>query len=78
MNQIGTRQPLLTSGQARRAARKGHPELSVECPQCHAIVGRTCFMKPGFWGVTHIIRKEWYQQQQLAGPPPALDRSKLS
>lgn len=53
------------SGQARRAARMGHPELSVECPQCHAIIGRTCFMKPGVMAVTHNLRKLAYEQQRI-------------
>src|ERR1700687_2200574 len=24
-----------SSGQARKAVRRGHPELSIECPRCH-------------------------------------------
>jgi hypothetical protein len=55
-----------TSGQARKAARKGRPELSIECPQCHSAVGRTCFMKPGIMGVTHTVRKIRYQQLRAA------------
>ena len=75
MHAAGTRQYLLTSGQARRAVHKGYPELSVECPQCHATVGRTCLMKPGFWGLTHTIRKQKYQQEQRTDPPSALGRN---
>jgi hypothetical protein len=51
----------ITSGQARKGLRRGHPELSVECPQCHSAVGRKCFMKPGFLGITHIARRVKYQ-----------------
>lgn len=71
MHTTPMRPHLLTSGQARRAARMGHPEMSIECPQCHATVGRTCFMKPGFWGVCHTIRKEKYHQQLQADRNPA-------
>ncbi len=52
------------SRQARRGLRIGHPELSVECPQCHSAAGRTCFMGPGFLGITHRVRRTRYQQQQ--------------
>ncbi len=65
---IGHTKSLITSGQARRAARKGHPELSVECPRCHAAVGRTCFMPPGIMGVTHTLRKTLYQQHPALAP----------
>jgi hypothetical protein len=68
MKGIGKKSFSLTSGQARRAARIGHPELSVECPKCHAAVGRTCFMPPGILGVTHSLRKLISRQQSvLAG-----------
>jgi len=69
MPDAGNRQFWPTSGQARKAARRGHPELSIECPQCHAIIGRTCFMKPGILGVTHAVRKIRYQQERAAASP---------
>ncbi len=50
------------SKQARKGIRRGHPELAVECPQCQSPVGRTCFMEPGYWGITHIVRKARYRQ----------------
>jgi hypothetical protein len=43
--------------QARKGVRSGHPELAVECPQCHSAIGRTCLMAPGFWGIRHTVRK---------------------
>lgn len=50
------------SKQARKGIRRGHPELAVECPQCHSAVGRTCFMGPGYWGITHVVRKARYRE----------------
>lgn len=47
--------------QARKGIEKGHPELMVECPQCHSPVGRTCFMGPGYWGITHLVRRARYR-----------------
>jgi len=47
--------------QARKGIRRGHPELAVVCPQCHSPIGRTCFMAPGIWGITHFARKAQYQ-----------------
>ena len=41
------------SSQARKGMR--NPELAVECPQCHSPIGRTCFMGPGYWGITHTL-----------------------
>jgi hypothetical protein len=52
------------SAQARRGLQSGHPELSVECPQCHSSVGRTCFMGPGFMGITHHVRRALYQERR--------------
>jgi hypothetical protein len=52
------------SRQARRGLRIGHPELSIECPQCHSSAGRTCFMGPGFLGITHQARRATYQLQR--------------
>lgn len=52
--------------QARNGIRRGHPELEVECPQCHSGVGRTCFMAPGYWGITHRARKGRYHELSLA------------
>lgn len=59
----------LTSGQARKGVRLGHPELSVECPQCHSVIGRRCFMKPGLLGITHTARKVLYNKQRMGGHP---------
>ena len=75
MPDAGNRQFWTTSGQARKAARRGLPELSIECPQCHAIIGRTCFMKPGILGVTHTVRKIRYQQERAAASPSTLAAS---
>lgn len=58
-------QPQITSGQARKGMRVGHPELSVECPQCHSAAGRRCFMKPGLLGITHAVRQISYRSQVL-------------
>jgi len=58
-------QPQITSGQARKGMRLGHPELSVECPQCHSAAGRRCFMKPGLLGITHAVRQITYRSQSL-------------
>ena len=58
-------QPQITSGQARKGMRLGHPELSVEGPQCHSAAGRRCFMKPGFLGITHAVRQIKYRSQSL-------------
>ena len=60
----------LNSKQARKGIRKGYPELAVECPQCHSAVGRTCMMGPGFWGITHLIRKARYRELLMAGAGP--------
>ena len=54
-------QHTITTGHARKGVRRGHPELSVECPQCHSAIGRTCFMTPGFFGITHSARRLRYQ-----------------
>jgi len=77
MHEVGKKSSGPTSGQARRAARIGHPELSIECPQCNATVGRTCFMKPGLMGVTHTVRKIVYQQR-IAALPTAPDTTHSS
>ena len=61
-NPVGRYWP--SSGQARKAVRRGHPELSIECPRCHSAIGRTCFMEPGLMGITHTIRKIRYQERQ--------------
>ena len=55
------------STQARKGMRRGHPELAVECPQCHSPIGRTCFMGPGYWGITHVLRKLRYREEGVAG-----------
>jgi len=55
----------INSKQARRRLESGHPELSIECPQCHSSVGRTCFVGPGFLGITHRARRALYQQIQM-------------
>lgn len=57
--------------QARKGIRRGHPELTVECPQCHSPVGRTCFMGPGYWGITHMVRKARYQELSNASATPS-------
>lgn len=54
------------SKQARKGILRGHPELAVECPQCHSAAGRTCFMGPGYWGITHLVRKARYRQLSTA------------
>jgi hypothetical protein len=54
------------SNQARKGMRRGHPELAVECPQCHSPIGRTCFMPPGYWGITHAVRRTRYQAISIA------------
>jgi len=61
----------INSKQARRRLESGHPELSIECPQCHSSAGRTCYMGPGLMGITHRARRALYQQIQLqnAGTP---------
>ena len=58
-------QPQITSGQARKGLRIGHPELSVECPLCHSAAGRRCFMKPGLLGITHAVRQLTYESKLL-------------
>ena len=63
-NPVGRYRP--SSGQARKAVRRGHPELSIECPRCHSAIGRTCFMEPGLMGITHTIRKIRYQDRQAS------------
>jgi len=57
--------PQITSRQARKGLRAGHPELSVKCPQCHSEAGRRCFMKPGLLGITHAVRQITYRSQLL-------------
>jgi hypothetical protein len=57
--------PQITSAQARKGLRAGHPELSVECPQCHSTAGRRCFMRPGLLGITHAVRQIKYRSQSL-------------
>ncbi len=52
----------LNSKQAKKGVLRGHPELAVECPQCHSAIGRTCFMGPGYWGITHQVRKSRYRE----------------
>lgn len=54
------KQHLITAGQARKGIQVGHPELSIECPQCHSVVGRRCFMSPGLLGITHTVRQMSY------------------
>jgi hypothetical protein len=54
------------SKQAKKGIRSGHPEIMVECPQCHSPAGRTCFMAPGYWGVAHTVRKARYRELSLA------------
>lgn len=56
----------VTTGQARKGIRVGHPELSIECPQCHSVVGRRCFMSPGLLGITHAVRQLAYLRQARA------------
>ena len=58
----------ITTGQARKGVRLGHPELSVECPQCHSAIGRRCFMKPGLLGITHGVRRLKYQAGHNKAP----------
>ena len=55
----------INSKQARRRLEIGHPELAIACPQCHCSAGRTCFMGPGFMGITHRARRALHQQIQL-------------
>jgi hypothetical protein len=57
----------LTSGQARKGVRMGHPELSIECPQCHSAIGRRCLMRPGLLGITHSVRQMAYQKFRFSG-----------
>lgn len=52
----------INSKQARRRLAVGYPELSIECPQCHSSAGRTCFMGPGYMGITHRARRVVYEQ----------------
>jgi len=59
----------INSKQARRRLESGHPELSIECPRCHSSAGRTCFMGPGFLGITHRARRALYQQIQMQNSP---------
>lgn len=54
------------SKQARKGIRRGYPELTIECPQCHSPAGRTCFMGPGYWGLTHTVRKARYRELSVA------------
>ena len=57
------KQHRITTGQARKGIRIGHPELSIECPQCHSNVGQRCFMSPGLLGITHAVRRMTYHRQ---------------
>lgn len=59
---VDSRAHQINSKQARRGLEAGHPELSVECPQCHSSAGRTCFMGPGYMGITHRARQALYEQ----------------
>jgi hypothetical protein len=63
------------SKQARKGIRKGHPELTVDCPQCHSPAGRTCFIAPGFWGITHTVRKTRYRELCMTAATPVTLRS---
>jgi hypothetical protein len=63
------------STQARKGMRRGHPELAVECPQCHSPIGRTCFMGPGYWGITHVLRKLRYREESAAEAPTSAQPS---
>jgi hypothetical protein len=68
----------INSKQARRRLESGHPELSIECPQCHSAAGRTCFMGAGFMGITHRARQALYQQIQLqSSAAPAMAQNRL-
>ena len=58
------------SKQAKKGIRTGHPELMVECPQCHSPAGRTCLMGPGYWGITHTARKARYRELSMAAGTP--------
>jgi len=58
------------SKQAKKGIRTGHPELMVECPQCHSPAGRTCFMGSGFWEITHAVRKARYREQCMTATTP--------
>lgn len=60
------KQHQITTGQARKGIRVGHPELSIECPQCHSVAGRRCFMNPGLLGITHAVRQMTYLRQARA------------
>jgi len=60
------------SSQARKGIRRGHPELAVECPQCHSPIGRTCFMGSGYWGITHTLRKLRYREGSVVEVRSAL------
>lgn len=57
------RQHQITTGQARKGFRIGHPELSIQCPQCHSVIGQRCFMSPGLLGITHLVRQITYRRQ---------------
>jgi hypothetical protein len=52
----------INSKQARTRLQSGHPELSVECPQCRSSAGRTCFMGRGYMGIPHRARRALYEQ----------------
>jgi len=56
------------SKQAKKGFRRGHPELTVECPRCHSPAGRTCFIAPGYWGITHTARKDRYRELAAVTP----------
>ena len=65
MNLLQSR-PNSTKLVRRLGMRRGHPELAVECPQCHSPIGRTCFMGPGYSGITHVLRKLRYREESVA------------
>ena len=60
---VKVKQHQITTGQARKGMRIGHPELSVECPQCRSVIGQRCFMSPGLLGITHSVRQMTYRRQ---------------
>ena len=64
---VRTNQFRITSAQARKGMRAGHPELSVECPECHSAAGRRCFMRPGLLGISHTARQITYRTQLHEG-----------
>lgn len=62
---ISAKQHIVNSAQARKGVFTGHPELSIECPQCGSAVGRRCFLPPGFIGITHQSRRIAYQRERM-------------